>query len=35
MEKIIKRHPCQRKDELVQKNIFPRAAYDKIKNKVI
>ena len=34
-EKIIKGRPYQRKDELVQKNIIPRAAYENIKYKIV
>jgi len=34
-EKIIKGRPYQRKDELVQKKILPRAAYEGIKYKIV
>ena len=34
-EKIIKRRPYQRKDELVQKKILPRATYEGIKCKIV
>ena len=34
-EKIIKGRPYQRKDELVQKNIIPRATYENIKYKIV
>ena len=33
--KIIKGRPYQRKDELVQKNILPRATYEGIKYKIV
>ena len=33
--KIIKGRPYQRKDELVQKNIIPRATYEGIKYKIV
>ena len=33
--KIIKGRPYQRKDELVQKNIIPRATYEGIKHKIV
>jgi len=32
---IIKGHPYQRKDELMQKKILPRATYEQIKYKII
>ena len=34
-EKIIKGCPYQRKDELVQKQILPRATYEQIKYKIV
>jgi len=34
-EKIIEGRPCQRKDELVQKKILPRATYEGIKYKIV
>ena len=34
-EQIIKGRPYQRKDELVQKKILPRAAYEQIKYKIV
>ena len=34
-EKIIKSRPYQRKDELVQKKILPRATYEGIKYKIV
>jgi competence protein ComEA len=34
-EKIIKGRPCARKDELVQRQILPRATYEGIKYKII
>jgi DNA uptake protein ComE-like DNA-binding protein len=34
-EKIIKGRPYQRKDELVQKTILPRATYEGIKYKIV
>lgn len=34
-EKIIKGRPYQRRDELVQKQILPRATYEQIKYKIV
>lgn len=34
-DKIIKGRPYIRKDELVQKNILPRATYEQIKYKIV
>lgn len=34
-EAIVKGRPYKGKDELVQKNILPKAVYDKIKDKII
>ena len=34
-EQIIKGRPYQRKDELVQKKILPRATYEQIKYKIV
>lgn len=34
-EKIIKGRPYERKDELVQKQILPRATYEQIKYKIV
>jgi competence protein ComEA len=34
-EKIINGRPYQRKDELVQKKILPRATYEQIKYKIV
>jgi DNA uptake protein ComE-like DNA-binding protein len=34
-EKIIKGRPYQRKDELVQKKVLPRATYEGIKDKIV
>ncbi len=34
-KKIIDNRPYKRKDELVQKNVIPKATYDKIADKVI
>ncbi len=35
LEKIIKGRPYTRKDELVQKQILPRATYEQIKYKIV
>lgn len=35
VEKIIKNRPYQRKDELVQKKVLPRATYEGIKYKIV
>lgn len=35
LEKIIKGHPYELKDELVQKKILPRATYEGMKYKII
>jgi competence protein ComEA len=34
-EKIIKGRPYQRKEELMQKQILPRATYEQIKSKIV
>ncbi len=34
-KKIVENRPYKRKDELVQKNIVPKATYDKIKDQII
>jgi len=34
-KKIVQNRPYKRKDELVQKNVLPKATYDKIKDHVI
>jgi DNA uptake protein ComE-like DNA-binding protein len=34
-EQIIKGRPYQRKDELVQKKILPRATYEQVKYKIV
>ena len=34
-KKIVEGRPYKRKDELVQKNIIPKATYDKIKGQII
>jgi DNA uptake protein ComE-like DNA-binding protein len=34
-KKIVENRPYKRKDELVQKNIIPKATYDKIKDQII
>ena len=34
-EKIVKGRPYQRKDELIQKKILPRATYEGIKYKIV
>jgi DNA uptake protein ComE-like DNA-binding protein len=34
-KKIVENRPYKRKDELVQKNIVPKATYDKIKDQIV